>query len=372
MFAITNNVLCEASRLSKGPHTLTMNITLDNPNSQMFWLDSIEYAYLEGADLSQQVVKVDASDPVSCTYHNDTGAWKVDPSGLYYNGTRETGATMNFRFNGSSVSLYGFNAGSERDWGRASGRYYIDNTGDTTFDIPGSKPLLFNNQQNRSNWYNQHLFTSNKVAGRKEHEMVIAYTGVSTESSPAQWLLIDYFYVTGAGASRSPEGPADGAGGGNGEGSGNSSGGRGGNNRGGDSSGGSKTPVGTIAGGVVGGVVALLGIAGFVWLLMRRRRRSRDGPRELYPREDFNPFMHGASGGHAQQYHDHPQADDGATSVLGAGSTSHDQAQNFSIMKRAQREAVNAQTRQHQDSGARYNQAGPSQLVDVPPSYTAN
>ncbi|KAK1215727.1 hypothetical protein PQX77_021647 [Marasmius sp. AFHP31] len=381
MYDITNNVLCEASRLSKGPHTLTMNITLDNPNLQMFWLDSIEYAYLEGADLSQQVIKIDASDPVGCTYRNDTGVWKADPSGLYYNGTMETGATMSLRFNGvfyldplvsvsysssiilanppqgSSVSLYSINAGSERDWGRASGRYYIDNTGDATFDIPGSRPLPFN-QQNRSNWYNQHLFTSNKVAGGKEHEMVIAYTGVSTDSSPAQWLLIDYFYVTGAGASGSPEGSADGAGGGNGGGSGNSSGG-------------SKTPAGAIAGSVVGGVVALLGIAGFVWLLMRRRRQSRDGPKELYPRQGFDPFMHGASGGHAQQYHDHPEAD-GATSALGDGSTSQSQTQNFSDMKRAQREVVSVQTRQHEDSGARYYQAGSSQVVDVPPSYMAN
>ncbi|KAK1218866.1 hypothetical protein PQX77_018427 [Marasmius sp. AFHP31] len=432
MYDITNNVLCEASRLSKGPHTLTMNITLNNPNSQMFWLDSIEYAYLEGADLSKEVVKVDASDPASCTYHNNSGAWKGD-SGLF-NGTGDLGATMSFKFNGafrliqfcilrliphrlysypkgSSVSLYTFNEGSEGDWDRTSGRYFIDNTGDTTFDIPGSKPLPFN-QQNRSDWYNQHLFTSNKVASGKEHEMVITYTGVTTGSNPAQWLLIDYFYVTGAGASSSPEGAAGEGGGGNDGGSSDSS------------SGGSKTPVGAIAGGVVGGVVALLGVAGLIWLLMRRRRR-RNGPRDLYPKEGFDPFMAGAPGDHAQeQYHDHPlstnspppaseytsrppaqsvyssergtntlsyppatttatgmepgsayggcSADGGAKSVAGDGSTSRNQGQNFSDMKSAQREAVSVQTRQHQDSGVRYNQAGPSQVVDVPPSYTAN
>ncbi|KAK1221347.1 hypothetical protein PQX77_015848 [Marasmius sp. AFHP31] len=410
MYDITNNVLCEAPRLSKGPHTLTMNITLNNPNSQMFWLDSIEYAYLEGADLSKEVVKIDASDPVSCTYHNDSGAWKGD-SGLF-NGTGDLGATMSFKFNGSSVSLYTFNEGSESDWDRTSGRYFIDNTGDTTFDIPGSKPLPFN-QRNRSDWYNQHLFTSNKVAGGKEHEMVITYTGVRTGSNPAQWLLIDYFYVTGAGASSSPEGAAGGPGGGNAGGSSDSS------------SGGSKTPVGAIVGGVVGGVVALLGIAGLIWFLMRRRRRRRGGPRDLYPKEGFDPFMTGSPADHAQEhYHDHPQptnspppaseytsrppaqsiyssdrgtntlsyypatttatetgpgsvyggssADGGATSVAGDGSTSQNQGQNFSDMKSAQREAVSVQTRQHQDSGVRYNQAGPSEVVDVPPSYTAD
>ncbi|KAK1215726.1 hypothetical protein PQX77_021646, partial [Marasmius sp. AFHP31] len=179
-------------------------------------------------------------------------------------------------------------------------------------------------------------------------------------------------------------------------------------------SGGSKTPVGAISGGVVGGIVGLLGVAGFIWLLMRRRRQRRDDPRELSPKE-----------GHTQeQYHDHPQstnlpplaseymshppvqslysselgkntlsyypatttateagpgsvyggssADGGATSVAGDGSTSRNQGQNFSDMKSAQREAVSVQTRQHQDSGVRYNQARPSQVVDVPPSYTAD
>ncbi|KAK1221345.1 hypothetical protein PQX77_015846 [Marasmius sp. AFHP31] len=397
-YEITNNVLCEASRLSKGPHTLTMNISLNDPSLQKFWLDSIEYAYLEGADLNKEVVKIDASDPVSCTYHNDTGAWKGESR--LFNGTGEAGATMSFRFNGSSVSLYTFNEGSNSDWDRTSGCYNIDNAGDAAFDIPESKPLPLN-QQNRSDWYNQHLFTSNKVGGGKEHEMAITYTGVKTGSNPAQWLLIDYFYVTGAGANGSPEGADDGAGGGN-------------NGGGGDKSGGSKTPVGAISGGVVGGIVGLLGVAGFIWLLMRRRRQRRDDPRELSPKE-----------GHTQeQYHDHPQstnlpplaseymsyppvqslysselgkntlsyypatttatearpgsvyggssADSGATSVAGDGSTSQNQGQNFSDMKSAQREAVSVQTRQHQDSGVRYNQARPSQVVDVPPSYTAD
>ncbi|KAL0063151.1 hypothetical protein AAF712_009941 [Marasmius tenuissimus] len=409
-YEITNNCLCEGSRLSKGPHTLTMNITLDDPNWQIFWLDSIEYAYLEGADLSKEVVKIDSSDPVSCTYHNDSGVWKENSA--LFNGTGEMGAAMSFRFNGSSASLYTFNKGSEGDWDRSSGRYYIDDAGDTIFDIPGSKPLPFD-EQNRTDWWRQHLFTTNKVDEGKEHEMVITYTGAKTGSRPGQWLLIDYFYVTGARVSGSPEAAAGGPGGENDEGNG-------------DTSGGSKTPVGAIAGGVVGGVVALLGIAGLIWLLMRRRRR-RDGPRELYPKEGLDPFMLGPPGEHRpaqEQYHDHPQptnspppasesksrplaqpvysserstntlsyhpvtttatetgtgavyggssADGGSANVAGDGSTSQNQAQNFSDMKSAQREAVSVETRQHQDSGVRYNQAGPSQVVDVPPSYTAD
>ncbi|KAK1228800.1 hypothetical protein PQX77_008154 [Marasmius sp. AFHP31] len=357
IYDITNNVLCEASDLSKGPHTLTMNITLNNPNSQIFWLDSIEYAYLEGADLSKEVVKIDASDPISCMYNNDTGVWRREPTGLF-NATVVTGATMSFRFNGSSVSLYSFNEGSETDLDRASGRYYIDNAGDTPFDIPASKRLP-SNQQNRTDWYNQHLFTSNQVGGGKEHEMVIAYTGVSNRSNLEQGLAIDYFYVTGAGTSGNPEGTEGGAGGGNTRGSGGSSGV-------------SKTPVGVIAGGVVGGVVSLLGIVGFIWLLMRRRRQRRDGLRELHSKGALDPFMLGAPGDHPQeQYHNPPQAD-GATSAVGDRPTFQNQAQNFSDMKIAQQEAVRVQTWQHHDSEARYNQVGPSQVADVPPSYTSD
>ncbi|KAK1225854.1 hypothetical protein PQX77_011182 [Marasmius sp. AFHP31] len=349
---ITNNVLCEGSRLFKGPHTLIMNITLSNPSSQIFWLDSIEYAYLEGTDLSNEVVKIDGSDPVSCMYHDDTDAWREDTGDTpFINYTGQMGATMSFRFNGSSVSLYSFNEGSKRDWDGASGHYNIDNTGDMAFDIPASKRLP-SNSQIQTDWWNQHLFTSNKVGGGKEHEMIITYTSVRI---PAHGLDIDYFYVTGAGASGSPEGPADGP--------------RGGNNRGsGNSSGGSKMPVGMIAGGVIGGVVALLGMVGFIWLMMRRRRQSRDGPRE-----GLDPFMLGTPGDHMQeQYHNHPQVGSGAINIAGNGSTSQNLVQNVLNMKSSQRGAVSVQTRQHQDSGARYNQVGPSQVVDVPPSYTSN
>ncbi|KAL0063150.1 hypothetical protein AAF712_009940 [Marasmius tenuissimus] len=74
VYESTNNVLCEADRLSEGPHTLIMNITLDDPDTQIFWFDSIEYAYLEGADLSKEVVKIDGGDSISRIYHNQTGS----------------------------------------------------------------------------------------------------------------------------------------------------------------------------------------------------------------------------------------------------------------------------------------------------------
>ncbi|EEB92016.1 hypothetical protein MPER_09533 [Moniliophthora perniciosa FA553] len=42
---ITNNLLCETSGLSAtSPHVLTVNITIQDPQTQMFWFDKIEYA----------------------------------------------------------------------------------------------------------------------------------------------------------------------------------------------------------------------------------------------------------------------------------------------------------------------------------------
>ena len=231
--------------------------------------------------------------------------------------------------------------------------------------------------------------------------MILTYTGTRTGSNPAQWLLIDYFYVTGAGASGSPEGSIDGSGGGGAEGAGGT-GSR------------SKTPVAAIAGGVVGGVAVLLAIAGFIWLFMRKRRQ-RSSPRELYPKEglDPTPYTLGSQEhGHEDQLSKsspppgesmaqltqsvyspsqvtnlrtlsyHPATTTASESVYGAssvdgGKTSSSQNQsqtrNFSDMKSAQREVVNVEARQHQDSGVRYvqNQAGPSQHEEVPPSYTA-
>ncbi|KAL0576606.1 hypothetical protein V5O48_005364 [Marasmius crinis-equi] len=396
MYDITNNVLCEQSRLSKGKHTLNMTITLGDTNTQTFWLDSLEYAPLENADLSKEVLKVDGSDP-SITYHNDTGSWNTDSK--LFNGTGVTGASMSFKFNGTSVTLYGFNEGSDKDWDRTSGRYYIDNAGDTTFDIPGSKPLPFN-QQNRTDWYNQQVFTSEKVAAG-EHEMVITYTGVKTGSNPAAWLLVDYLYVTGGAKDGSLAGGSDGS---------NSGSSGVGQEK-------SKTPVGAIAGGVVGGVVVLLAAAGLLFWLWRRKQ-ARGGPRELYPKEglDPTPFMAGdmvatghgdtpASSKGALMYpvtnpssaapgpSEYPESvyttgPSGATlltlshgggpSVHGGSSVSAGDAsepgttsasQNLSDIKSAQSQAVSVQTRQHQDSGIRYSQ-GPSQIVDVPPTYT--
>ncbi|KAJ8081310.1 hypothetical protein PM082_007145 [Marasmius tenuissimus] len=392
IYATTNNVLCEGTRLPSGSHTLTMNITLDDPNKQIFWLDSIEYAYPEGADLSREVVKVQAGDR-SCEYHNNSGTW-VGMLGSSY-GTEEINDSMSFRFNGTSVSVYTWNAGGqEEEWDSASGHYTIDGSDAIKFEIPESIPLVTNGQsKTNTDWYNQLLFKSRDVDGGREHDISITYDGTKTGAKAPQWLLIDHFYVVDAG--RSPQGET---------------------NDGGESRGGgvessqTKMPAAAIAGGVVGGVVGLLAIAGIVWFFLRRRRQ-RGGPRELYPKEELDPTpliagsgehfhrptspalslpnhptrsIHSGDGTNTLSYHPATistslysvsSADESATSGDGNASSypSQDQAQNFSDMKGAQREAVSIQTRQHQDSGIRYMQDERERphFVDVPPTYTA-
>ncbi|KAF9257481.1 hypothetical protein L218DRAFT_975162 [Marasmius fiardii PR-910] len=102
MFDTTHNMLCEQSHLSHSPHTLTVNVTIDDPNTQMFWLDKIEYSPLPGANLAQEVMKFDASDS-SIQYDNSTGAWLAIDK--LFNATGTTGASANVIFNGMLKNL---------------------------------------------------------------------------------------------------------------------------------------------------------------------------------------------------------------------------------------------------------------------------
>uniref|UniRef100_A0A0W0FWB1 Uncharacterized protein n=1 Tax=Moniliophthora roreri TaxID=221103 RepID=A0A0W0FWB1_MONRR len=81
-------------------------------------------------------LKIDGSDP-SIRCDNSTGNWRA--VGTLGHGTFQTGASLLFNFSETSVSLYEFNEGSHQDWQTASGRYYIDNSGNTAFEVPGNK-----------------------------------------------------------------------------------------------------------------------------------------------------------------------------------------------------------------------------------------
>ncbi|KAL0574076.1 hypothetical protein V5O48_007885 [Marasmius crinis-equi] len=268
MYDMTNNMLCEQSRLSRGPHTLTLNVTIDDPNSQIWWLDKIEYTPLPTANLANEVLKIDGSDP-SVQYDNGTGNW-LSIAGLF-NGTGTTGASMSLQFNGTSVSLYGFNEGSDRDWTAGSGRYFVDSSGDTNFEVPASKPLPFTTN-NRTDWYHQLMLTTPKLSPGS-HEMVIAYTGVQ-KSDPVQWLSIDYFYVTASEGGAQLNSTSTTAGGLP------------------ERTGGSdnkKSTAGPIAGGVIGGVAGLALIALAAFFLWRRKAKQDRYEETKYDSIPFNP-----------------------------------------------------------------------------------
>ncbi|KAK7021843.1 hypothetical protein VNI00_017236 [Paramarasmius palmivorus] len=60
---LTNNILCETRGLStSSPHTLTLTAIIDDPDTQTFWLDKVEYAPAPNANVTGKVIKVDSSD----------------------------------------------------------------------------------------------------------------------------------------------------------------------------------------------------------------------------------------------------------------------------------------------------------------------
>ncbi|EEB95664.1 hypothetical protein MPER_05327, partial [Moniliophthora perniciosa FA553] len=99
---VTNNLLCETNGLSTSTHVLTLNVTIEDPQTQMFWLDKIEYTPGPNVDLAGEVMKFDSSD-VNVRYDNNSGSWIPDSgtssAGPLFNQTVATGASLSFIFN---------------------------------------------------------------------------------------------------------------------------------------------------------------------------------------------------------------------------------------------------------------------------------
>ncbi|KAL0061657.1 hypothetical protein AAF712_011519 [Marasmius tenuissimus] len=335
----TNLVLCEQSSLAKTSHTISMSISVNDPDTQIFWLDSIEYAPLEGANMANQVLKVDSSD-TSCVYHNGTGSWQNNLRGL--NATEAAGASMSFRFNGTSVSLYGTNlmtSGGDA-FANTTGSYSIDNGAFVSFDIPQTKLSPSNRDNDSLAWANQRFFaTGSELDGSKEHEMVITYIGAQDSTAPPQWLTVDYFLVGNDGSQVNKNLLGSGVKEGN-------------------------ANVKLIVGTVVGGVSGILLIAGLIWYVMKKRNKTENSGSalsngeawtgELLPR-DFGTFEAGAGAEKGGELEDEQQA-------------------NSVGIRQAQREMMNQQVSQEMDDSSRYSRVTgstslPGYSIVAPPSY---
>ncbi|KAL0057647.1 hypothetical protein AAF712_015707 [Marasmius tenuissimus] len=321
-----------------------MDITLNNPKDQIFWVDSIEYSPLDSANITKQVLKVDSSDS-SCFYSNGSNEWRIAEGDFNtVNWTITPNATMSFKFNGTSVSLYGINAQGEDGTflDDSSGSYSIDGGPPIAFIIPGTKAVP-QDSGNQTAWANQFMFENKSLSSENEHEMAISYTGTGTNTS--QMLVIDYFYVASNGVviNENQLGPAEPE------------------KR--------AVPTGGIVGGVLGGTFGLIAISGLLWLLRRRRRRW-GGPRELCD----EGWADAPSNTISEAWMGEPPHDS-RPPTQAIGTTQYESreplAANFLNMKRAQREVTNGQSCQEQDSGFRYAAVNTADTSDrIPPAYT--
>ncbi|KAL0070336.1 hypothetical protein AAF712_002524 [Marasmius tenuissimus] len=332
-----------------------MNITNHDPGREVFWLDSVEYSPLGNANITEHVLKVDSNDIKSCSYQNNSEEWHIARTDLDSDipWTQSPDATMSFKFNGTSVSVYGINFGSDQiRWNSTTGSYSIDGGQSISFVIPGTHPSPGRLTQVVA-WGNQPYFQTGLV-NSGEHEMIISYHGNPTGTGKPQKLGIDYFYVANNGIKvngnfsgieepgSGPKQQAD-----------------------------HKVPVGAVVGGVLAGILGLITFGGMAWLVKRRKRR-RGGPRELQgQQQDEAPSSTMSEAWTIEPFEDLRFPTGSRASRYTSGELL---AANFASMKHAQREVINGQLRQERDSGFRYtalqSAAAPPGIDLIPPAYT--
>ncbi|KAJ4483574.1 hypothetical protein J3R30DRAFT_3698434 [Lentinula aciculospora] len=387
---VTNYIACDSAGVlqgTTGEHTLDVNLSFRPTNTsnstQSLWLDSIQYQPLPSNPLDSVTLRVHNSDP-SVTYSNSSGGWSWQ--GFESNSTQRTGTSMNFAFNGSSVTLYSVNFGSPTLFNATTAFYAVDGNSGVNFDLPGSAKAQ--NTGNYSNIINYPLFIAPDLS-TSPHNIEVA-TSYNSSSTP-QYLTIDYFMVkTNPANSTSPEQAS------------NSS-----STDSGTSSAATHSDVAAIVGGVIGGLV---GLAGLLLLLYHFRRRKRDR---------YSGMMLDLSGGGAGYYRsnvlegdtlevtpfissaEHPgtsipmkytaqdstaytgQPSNYSPGADGSSSSDHHPtrssgwnpnrfvtSKNTRILQVEDEQIRRGQIRQHEDSGVRIPSGSGEEIVDVPPTYT--
>ncbi|KAJ3861991.1 hypothetical protein EV359DRAFT_1083, partial [Lentinula novae-zelandiae] len=124
-----------------------------SPSNSSLWLDSIQYQPLPSNPLDAVTLQIDGSDP-SIIYNNVSGGW-FESFGA--NATDNAATSVNFIFNGTSVSLFSVNTGNPFVKNASPAFYSLDGNS-TSFDLPGSMQMV-NSGGNFSNILNWPLFT---------------------------------------------------------------------------------------------------------------------------------------------------------------------------------------------------------------------
>ncbi|KAI3601318.1 hypothetical protein WG66_013255 [Moniliophthora roreri] len=325
----TNDVLCQEGNLAPGAHTFTLVVAINNPQTQMFWFDSIEYAPDPEVNLANETMRIYSHDP-SIKYHNDSGAWIVGNYDSFVYAERE----------GTEVSLYTFIEGEEGHWQAAAANYIIDNsTSPTDFYISGSRPAP--DGTSPTNYFNELLFTTPKLSPGP-HTINLTLTDGRSPQNLTQGLTIDYFFVTVSDNSSQlnaiPES--------------NSS-----------FSTSRHKPVGAIVGGVIGGILgaALLGLGAFFLFKWWRKRNTRGKYHEIIPFDtesttSYNPARFSVDSKRSRFERETSASASPSAASPSAASPSAAPAEPTVV------------ERHHEDSGVRYPPQ--SVVVDVPPNYT--
>lgn len=96
-FPENNWILCTNNSLVDGPHVLTVNATVTN--SQIFWLDRIQYVPSLSVPLDGKSILVNNLDPQLLQYAYGPG-WEAIPGDPERNMTEQTNSSFTFEFTG--------------------------------------------------------------------------------------------------------------------------------------------------------------------------------------------------------------------------------------------------------------------------------
>ncbi|KAF9481067.1 hypothetical protein BDN70DRAFT_876804 [Pholiota conissans] len=157
---------CAKSGLTDGPHTLQVNAK--GTSSQTFWFDHLQYLPSASVSLANAAIYIDTSDPM---WEFGTG-WDPTYPGFM---TNQTGAKVDFEFEGVSFKWYGF-YDATFPFAVSSASYSIDGATPVNFSLNGISA------QQTSVQFSQVFFTSPTLSSGT-HKVEVVYNG-DTKSTP--------------------------------------------------------------------------------------------------------------------------------------------------------------------------------------------